>query len=116
MTRAVVVLTLAVVAMLVVAAAAPAKTTKFTFSDVTYPDGTTGEIEASVKNTNKLAPHVLRLLQRRLRGVARLLPGPQRDAGLDGSRGGQGVLPRALRRAVPLVARLRGPIGRALPA
>ena len=42
-----------VVAMLVFAAAAPAKVTKFTFNDVTYPDGTTGEIEASVKNTNK---------------------------------------------------------------
>jgi hypothetical protein len=32
-----------VVAMLVFAAAAPAKVTKFTFNDVTYPDGTTGE-------------------------------------------------------------------------
>jgi len=42
-----------VVAMLVFAAGAPAKATKFTFNDVTYPDGTTGEIEASVKNTNK---------------------------------------------------------------
>ena len=26
--------------------------TKFTFNDVTHPDGTTGEITASVKNTN----------------------------------------------------------------
>jgi hypothetical protein len=42
-----------VIAMLVFATGAPAKVTKFTFSDVTYSDGTTGEIEASVKNTNK---------------------------------------------------------------
>jgi hypothetical protein len=38
---------------LVLAAPAAAKVTKFTFNDVTYPDGTTGEIEASVKNTNQ---------------------------------------------------------------
>lgn len=44
--------TAVVLAMLVFAAAAPAKVTKFTFNDVTYSDGTTGEIEASVKNTN----------------------------------------------------------------
>ena len=40
-------------AALVLAAAAAAEVTKFTFQDVTYSDGTTGEIEASVKNTNK---------------------------------------------------------------
>lgn len=44
---------LLVVAMLVFASAAPAKNEKFTFADVTYPDGTTGEIEAAVKTTNK---------------------------------------------------------------
>lgn len=37
----------------VCAVPAAAKVTKFTFNDVMYPDGTTGEIEASVKSTNK---------------------------------------------------------------
>jgi hypothetical protein len=52
MTR-ILVFTAAMVAMLVFAAAATANVTKFTFSDVTYADATTGEIEASVKNTTK---------------------------------------------------------------
>ena len=43
----------AVTTMLALAGTAQAKVTKFTFNDVTFPDGTTGEIEASVKLTNK---------------------------------------------------------------
>ena len=46
-------LVVAIVATLVITAAAQAKATKFTFNDVTYPNGTTGEITASVENTNK---------------------------------------------------------------
>jgi hypothetical protein len=34
-------------------ASALAGVTKYTFNDVTYPDGTTGEIEAGVRDTKK---------------------------------------------------------------
>ena len=45
--------TIALLFALVLTASAFAGVTKYTFNDVTYPDGTTGEIEAGVKDTNK---------------------------------------------------------------
>jgi hypothetical protein len=45
--------TIALLSALVLTASALAGVTKFTLNDVTYPDGTTGEIEAGVKDTSK---------------------------------------------------------------
>ena len=53
MKRLVVIGTLALGLSLVLSPSAAAKVQKYTFDPVTYPDGSTGVIEASVKTTNK---------------------------------------------------------------
>jgi hypothetical protein len=45
--------TIVLLSALVLTASALAGVTKYTFNEVTYPDGTTGEIEAGVKDTNR---------------------------------------------------------------
>ena len=51
--RKLIALAVVVATTLALAGTAQAKVTKYTFNDVAFPDGTSGEIEASVKTTNK---------------------------------------------------------------
>lgn len=51
--RSLVLLVAAFVLALAVAASAAARVTKYTFTDVTFPDGTHGIIYAGVKETNR---------------------------------------------------------------
>jgi hypothetical protein len=85
--------TIALLSALVLTASAFAGVTKFTLSDVTYPDGTTGEIEAGVKDTNKSDLTNCAYFSDDYRGRAWLLlrPGRLRHGG-----GRQGILPRPL--------------------